>query len=324
MASVPYVFTLEVDGFDIENDDVVSRFSADTVEAYPAVADGQVTITYNVTSDHPFDAVLDALNHLKRFDPSICVRRVLPDLVNISDIASKIGAPRDTVRSWVTSSRGPGNFPQPYATIGRGVRLWDWSAVNEWLRINHTNLSEDEHFLSREELDWINASLARMQWKLQNSSVLISEYAGHPTQTFQEPSLSADLHDAGFYTIFSTFALPLRIPASNPQNCLIDLSSYRLIPPVAASYWGSSLPHLTTVFNYGTAVSMTGEELSPSSKAIWAGIWHLTNSSEMNEDSEIQVHPTTTQNTPTKVPASPGNSSSSLVAYPSSKEGDRP
>lgn len=158
MASVPYIFTFEVSGFDIDDDDVVSRFSSDDVEAYPAFTDGLTTITYRLPSDHPIDAVLDAINHLKKFDPATQIERVLPDLVNISDIAGRIDASRDTVRSWATSSRGPRDFPQPYAIVGRGVKIWDWSAVNEWLRTNHSDLSEDEHFLTREQLDWINAS----------------------------------------------------------------------------------------------------------------------------------------------------------------------
>jgi hypothetical protein len=289
VANVPYMFTLEVDGFDLEDEDVVSRFSADSIEAYPASADGQVTITYNLLSDDPIDAVLDAINHLKRFGTDISVLRVLPDLVNIGDIASRIEAPRDTVRSWVTSSRGPGNFPQSYATIGRGVKIWDWSAVNEWLRAHHPDLAEDEYFLSREQIDRINASIARKHWKTRGSGVWLSEDSSVGTQT------------------------------ASPQTCICDHSYSRMIAPLA----------LSSVFMYSSSLGNNNASIGTfTEKSFWLSqvLSPIITAPIVGTTVGPEFHgwPVVAGRTSTNLASSSDNSSTSLFFYQASEEGDQP
>lgn len=68
------------------------------------------------------------------------VERVLPvrvqevdgDLVDIPEIADRIGRSRQNVQQLVTGQRGHGAFPPPVATPG-GIRIWDWESVAQWL-----------------------------------------------------------------------------------------------------------------------------------------------------------------------------------------------
>jgi hypothetical protein len=45
--------------------------------------------------------------------------------------------------------------------VGDGVRAWDWPRVNAWLRRERIAGHDEEHLLTREEIDEVNAALAR-------------------------------------------------------------------------------------------------------------------------------------------------------------------
>jgi hypothetical protein len=55
-----------------------------------------------------------------------------PELVNIADIAARLGVARGTVDTWRWRGRAGFAFPTPVAETGRPV--WKWSAVRSWAR----------------------------------------------------------------------------------------------------------------------------------------------------------------------------------------------
>jgi hypothetical protein len=59
------------------------------------------------------------------------VQEIDLDLVDIPEIAERIGRTRQNVQQLATGVRGPGNFPCPLGAPG-GIRIWDWAAVAEW------------------------------------------------------------------------------------------------------------------------------------------------------------------------------------------------
>jgi hypothetical protein len=71
------------------------------------------------------------------------------ELVNISDIADRVGRSRQSVRQLVTGQRGQGHFPLPVGSPG-GVRVWTWSEVASWFRANEQGF-EDELRLTPEQ-----------------------------------------------------------------------------------------------------------------------------------------------------------------------------
>jgi hypothetical protein len=155
------MFTLAVDGVDLASEDVVESLVAGDLEVYPAVVAGKSILTYRVFAETSYDAVIDAVRHLLYLFPGIVVCRVEPDLVSISDIASRLGKPRESVRAWVIGSRGSGDFPIPLTVLGDNVRVWDWASVNSWLKGKNIDGYDDEHLLSREEIDELNVMLVR-------------------------------------------------------------------------------------------------------------------------------------------------------------------
>lgn len=159
--NLTYMFTLAVDGVDLTDEDVVEALVSGKLEVYPAVVAGKSTLTYRVLADSSYDAVIDAVTHLKSLFPSVTVCRVEMDLVSISDIAARLDRPRESVRAWVVGSRGPKDFPSPMTVIGDGVRVWDWPSVNQWLKRKGIEGYDDEHLLSREEIDELNVMLVR-------------------------------------------------------------------------------------------------------------------------------------------------------------------
>lgn len=80
------------------------------------------------------DAVLSAIQDVRRV-PGAVVAHVEPaDIVSASEIAHRVGRSRESVRLLVEGARGPGGFPPPLAGVrAKRFPLWRWSDVAEWL-----------------------------------------------------------------------------------------------------------------------------------------------------------------------------------------------
>lgn len=61
--------------------------------------------------------------------------RVARNLVNIPEIAERVGVSRQAVRNWSSGERRDGSFPMPIDIVGE-QKIWEWGAVNAWLRFN--------------------------------------------------------------------------------------------------------------------------------------------------------------------------------------------
>ncbi len=155
------MFTLAVDAVDLSSEEVVEALISGDFEVYPAVIDGKSLLTYRLFAENSYDAVLDAVGHLQSLLSDAVARRIEPDLVSVSDIASRLGRPRESIRAWVIGTRGPGGFPSALALIGGGIRVWDWPSVNEWLKQHDIDGHDQETLLSREEVDELNVMLRR-------------------------------------------------------------------------------------------------------------------------------------------------------------------
>ncbi|MGI5443138.1 helix-turn-helix transcriptional regulator [Streptomyces shenzhenensis] len=189
---VRYMFTLEIENFDMRDEATVERFYEDAEEAYLSARDGLVDATYVIEADEddPCDAVLDAANHLRSLIPEARVTQVAIDLVSVSDIAARVGKPRATIRSWVKGSRGPGHFPRPLSTLGGGVQVWHWPEVNEWLRLHHPEAADDERGLPMKQIHRINHALSSAKFQTPQVGQSVAEIAGW--RTARQACLSVD------------------------------------------------------------------------------------------------------------------------------------
>ncbi|MCX4476690.1 hypothetical protein OOK44_09495 [Streptomyces cellulosae] len=189
---VRYMFTLEIENFDIRNEATVERFYEDAEEAYLSARDGLVDATYVIEADEddPCDAVLDAANHLRSLIPEARVTQVALDLVSVSDIAARVNKSRATIRSWVKGTRGPGKFPRPLSTLGGGVQIWHWPEVNEWLRLHHPEAADDERGLPMQQIHRINYALSAKEFQASPANRSTAEIA--TWRTARQTSLSVD------------------------------------------------------------------------------------------------------------------------------------
>jgi hypothetical protein len=97
-----------------------------------AETQGQLLVQINVSTDaSAHDALRQIVDDVERALP-VRVLEVDTDLVDIPEIAERIGRTRQSVQQLVTGARGPGGFPAPMGTPG-GIRIWDWESVAMWL-----------------------------------------------------------------------------------------------------------------------------------------------------------------------------------------------
>ncbi len=171
-----YKTDLEVQGVDLGDLDTLARIDKAHVDVVWSSVDGRVVAS--VLTEEPLDpvcSVTEAAHRIENTLPGAIVARVDEDLVGISDIAIRTGLNRETIRTWVAGSRGPGKFPTPRGSIGGGnrgaTRVWAWADVAAWLK-GELCLEDEYLYLSSSQVAEVNAHLARAhqsgqaQWKV--------------------------------------------------------------------------------------------------------------------------------------------------------------
>jgi predicted DNA-binding transcriptional regulator AlpA len=73
------------------------------------------------------------------------------DLVDLSEIAARVGRSREAIRLWSSGKRGAGGFPLPVGVLPGSVKVWDWSSVNSWLALSQPALADPVRYLNRVE-----------------------------------------------------------------------------------------------------------------------------------------------------------------------------
>jgi transposase-like protein len=147
---------LAVTGFDV--DDQIEKLARELPHIQWLETQGELQALVSTETTNPVDAVLQAALAIKRAVPGAAVTNVVEDFVSIADIARRVGVHRETVRTWVKGTRGPGGFPKPRGAVGDNISIWDWTTVNSWLRENYS-LGEEDRLLTADEIAAINKAL---------------------------------------------------------------------------------------------------------------------------------------------------------------------
>ena len=155
-------FTLIVDGPDLQDDMFIDRlFEAGCDDAAIGRSDGIQYVDFDREAASLDEAVLSAVRDVEHVDGVSVVRVADAGLVSMTDIASRIGRTRESVRLLITGARGPGGFPAPVTDPRSRYRLWRWSDVTHWIT---TQLGEaglpDDRFLTV-----LNASLELRRYR---------------------------------------------------------------------------------------------------------------------------------------------------------------
>ena len=82
------------------------------------------------------------------------------DLVDLTEIANRIGRSRESVRLWSLGRRGPGGFPTPLGILPGSVKVWDWGSVHAWVRRAVPGLVGNDRHLTRHEMAEVMVRLA--------------------------------------------------------------------------------------------------------------------------------------------------------------------
>jgi len=134
MAEHEYTFALLVAGLDVEDDaHCDAYFSAGLDDSVLEDRDGLALATFSRTARSPASALTSAITAIERGVPGASVLRVDEQLVNLNDLADRLGRTTESVRLLATGARGPGGFPPPAGIVGKGVRVWRWADVRPWL-----------------------------------------------------------------------------------------------------------------------------------------------------------------------------------------------
>lgn len=147
----------------VPDDDELDRLSVRFYESFDGtlgISAGRLIAHVVVTLDgqHRVAGACALTESLER-QLDLEVREMDLDLVDIPEIAERVGRSRQSVQQLVRHERGPGNFPVPLGAPG-GKRIWDWGCVADWFRASLKELCDEEQSLPRAELAQLDAWLA--------------------------------------------------------------------------------------------------------------------------------------------------------------------
>ena len=100
-------------------------------------------------------AILNLTRQLHQL--GVNVERANPELVNAATIAERAGVSRQAVTNW-THNTSNDCFPRPWCVVA-GRPVWEWHAVNEWLRARGHN-HDDCAYPTLFEVGQANAEIA--------------------------------------------------------------------------------------------------------------------------------------------------------------------
>ena len=130
-------FTLVIDGdVDAHIDDL---FEAGCDDATFGSVDGTQYAEFDREADSLFHAIISAINDVESVD-ALHVTRVEPnELVTLSEIATRLGRSRESVRLLAAGRRGAATpragqrpFPAPASHLRTRNKLWRWTDVAVW------------------------------------------------------------------------------------------------------------------------------------------------------------------------------------------------
>jgi hypothetical protein len=148
-------FTLVLTGISELTDRVEDGILKTCDDATLAMRAGRPFLTFSRTAASMKDAILSAIEDVRKADVGADVLRVdYCNLVTQADIARKIGRSRQLVHQYMLGIRGPGSFPSPACEICDGQMLWFWCEVAYWLWEN--NMVKEDVLRDAQEVETIN------------------------------------------------------------------------------------------------------------------------------------------------------------------------
>jgi predicted DNA-binding transcriptional regulator AlpA len=126
-----FEFSIIASGLDPHADDFEDRFyDSGCDDALVAFQKGHIIVDFAREANSIEEAISSAIANVQATGASI--DRVEPDpLVNLSEIADRIGTSRSAISHYAKGTRGR-DFPPPVAKVTDESPLWSWAAVARW------------------------------------------------------------------------------------------------------------------------------------------------------------------------------------------------
>ena len=99
-----------------------------TFDGLVAQRDALVFVTVELETSEPVRSAIEIAYELRMIN--LVPIRVDRDLVDASEIASRLDRSRQNIQQWATGVR-KSDFPAPVSTIG-GKRIWEWADIAIW------------------------------------------------------------------------------------------------------------------------------------------------------------------------------------------------
>ena len=151
---IEFEFTLIIKG-SLQDDSVVdSLFDHGCGDATFGVVDGVGYGEFHREASGLGDAIFSSIADVESVE-GLQVLHIEPDdLATASEIASKLGRTRESVRLLIAGERGKGDFPAPVSHVRSRNRLWRWSDVARWAKVAAAGDQEQAELIAA-----INAAL---------------------------------------------------------------------------------------------------------------------------------------------------------------------
>ncbi|MBO0801595.1 MAG: hypothetical protein J2P25_00755 [Nocardiopsaceae bacterium] len=153
-------------GIDFDDDHVVEKIAGNLSDLAWSMVDGVTWATLSIEYGDIVSKAIETAHRIEHALPGSRVDQLDEELVAVPDISARTKIHRETIRSWVTGTRGPGGFPLPKASLGGGdrgsMKVWRWADVNRWLDQTYS-LGDGFHHPTEAQLAEINAYLARAE-----------------------------------------------------------------------------------------------------------------------------------------------------------------
>jgi len=160
---------LRVLGVDVDDRQTMELIAEHLDDLAWSIVDGVTRVTLFTQEVDTVSQAVDIAHRIENKLSGARVDEADEELVTIPDISARTKMHRETVRSWINGTRGPGDFPLPSASFGGGERgsmkAWRWADVNRWLD-RHYALGDGYSYPTKKEYAEINAFLARADYML--------------------------------------------------------------------------------------------------------------------------------------------------------------
>ncbi|MBN7792444.1 helix-turn-helix transcriptional regulator [Microbacterium esteraromaticum] len=154
-----YALCVVVNGFDLDDEFQNAGLECLSYDAIVSRTGGVTRIDADVPALSALDALMQLIADLRSIN--VTVVRVDPDLVDVSEIAERLGVTRESARLWSTGARRK-DFPQHYAVVG-ATRVWFWADVHEWALQNR--IAAGDAPLASNAVEALNGAMAHSRSK---------------------------------------------------------------------------------------------------------------------------------------------------------------